>query len=101
MNLVDQTDKNCIKITDTRTKETTIISPTSIENCMKPGTFIVTPIYKWEDKQTVEYRMKEIKVSIPKDALYRGDYQIEEIPFVPVADTVKPSCNPCRNCGRC
>lgn len=101
MVLVNSIDNKAIQIVENSSGNVTELKPWTVENCMKPGTFIITPIEVWEDDLSLEYRIKDTRVSYLKEAIKRGDVCIEEIPFIPKAAQSELSCFPCRNCGRC
>lgn len=101
MNSVEYYEDKMVKIVDTKSGEETIIKPRAVENCMKPGTFLITPIEVWEGEQSVEYSIDSTRVSLSKESIKCGTVQVEVKPFAPEVVNVKPSCNPCRNCGRC
>lgn len=90
-----------IRITESESGNITEIMPRAVENCMKPGTFLITPIEVSEEGDMIEYRVGDAAHSFSKEAIKTGDIIVEELPFVPQTVQSKPSCNPCRNCGRC
>lgn len=101
MRLSETIEDKIICITDTESGAVTKLEPKAIENCMKPGTFIIKPIEKWENDTVVEYRIGDVNILLDKKAMQKGTVMVSESPFEPRAEYNRPSCNPCRNCGRC
>jgi len=93
--------ESVIRIVDMGTGKVTMIQPKAVESCMKPETFIVTPIEVWENEEMIEYRIGDTQVALPKAAIADKSVTVEELVFVPEAVHPELSCNPCRNCGRC
>lgn len=101
MKQVKKIDCKIIHIIDMQSGKVTKLQPRAVESCMHPGTFLITPIEVWEDEGCVEYRLEDTKVVLDREAIAEGRARVEEYTFVPDKNRVKPSCNPCRNCGRC
>lgn len=101
MNLSRKIENKTIRIFWAISGEVVMIQPKAVENCMKPGSFLITPIEEWEDDFSYEYRMGNRKITLSKEDTDSGAVLIEEIPFEPEVENTHPSCFPCRNCGRC
>lgn len=78
-----------------------IIEPYAVESCMRPGTFLITPIVMSEDTDKMTFSVKDSYYEVLKKDIQDKKIVLEYQPFVPQKKVYNTSCIKCTNCGRC
>lgn len=77
------------------------IDPIAIENCMRPGEFIIYPVELECDGKRIIFKTRDKTIEVVRSDIDEGRIHVVFKEFTPTIVRKKNSCIPCTNCGRC